>query len=309
MNRLFLPGLLLLGLFGCSSPEPKDEEAQPQNSEKTEKPEEVAQVGATSGVGGEEVVEDQRSIRELLEELFREKNPEYNGGAQYQMDPSGVPVAMSLAGLPLEDITMLEGLPLERLDLSGTRVSDISALKGMPLDILALEQTRVEDLTPLKGAPIQMLYLNNTRVRSLKGLEGMPLRELYLPETRVTDLSPLAGMPLTGLWLNDTDVEDITVLGTLPLESVTLRGTRVKDLTPLASASRLQRIHIAESRVEDLTPLAGLKLTRLLFTPSRIQKGMDIFRLMPSIKELGDSFESKMHPAKFWEKYDAGGFR
>lgn len=306
MNRPFVSAFFLTAFLGCSSPEPKEEET---HSQKEEKPEAVDQASATSVAGGETVAEDPRSVRELLEELLRAKNPEYKGGAQFQMDPSGMPVAMSLAGLPLEDISMLEGLPLERLDLSGTRVSDISALKGMPLDILALEQTRVEDLTPLKGAPIQMLYLNNTRVRSLKGLEGMPLRELYLPETRVTDLSPLAGMPMTGLWLNDTDVEDITILGTLPLESVTLRGTRVQDLTPFANASRLQRIHIAETRVEDLTPLADLKLTRLLFTPSRIKKGLDLVRLMPSLKEMGDSFDSRMHPVQFWEKYEAGGYR
>lgn len=306
MNRQLVSALFFIGLLGCSSPEPKEDETQ---SKQEEKPEAVAQVSATSGVGGEEVPKDQRSVRELLEELLRAKNPEYKGGAQFQMDPSGVPVAISLAGLPLEDISMLEGLPLERLDLSGTRISDISALKGMPLDILALEKTRVEDLTALKGSPIQMLYINNTRVRSLKGLEGMPLRELYLPETRITDLSPLAGMPLTGLWLNDTDVEDIAILGTLPLESVTLRGTRVQDLTPLANASRLKRIHIAESRVEDLTPLVGLKLERLLFTPRRITKGLDLVRQMPTLKEMGDSFDTRMHPLQFWEKYDAGGYR
>jgi len=310
MNRLILPTILSLLIFGCSSPH----EEKPSDTEKTEANQPLvpnsnsSTVGAISETGGVSDEGDTRNVQELLEELLRAKNPGYKGGVQFEMD-QGLPVGISLAGLDVEDISMLEDLPLLALDLSGTRVSDISVLKGMPLRMLAMEQTRVEDLSPLKDSQIQQLHLNNTRVRNLQDIEGLPIRELYLPETRVVDLSPLVGMPITGLWLNDTDVEDITVLGTMPLETVTLRGTRVKDLTPLARVAQLKRIHIAETRVEDLTPIAGLQLTRLLFTPSRINKGMDLIRLMPTLKELGDSFDSRMPPAQFWPKYDAGGYR
>ena len=310
MRQLILPILLTVFLFGCSSPnEEKPADLKPSEPTKVQPPSiETVEVGATSETSGVEVEESPKEVRELLEELLKRKNPGYKGGAQFEMD-QGLPVGISLAGLDVEDISMLEGLPLFGLDLSGTRVSDISVLKGMPLRMLALEQTRVEDLSPLNGSQIQQLYLNKTRVRNLEGLRGLPIKELYLPETRVTDLSPLAGMPVEGLWLNDTDVEDITPLGTMPLVTLTLRGTRVKDLTPLAKASRLQRIHIAETRVEDLTPIAGLQLTRLLFTPSRIKEGLELIRLMPTLKEMGDSFDSRMHPIQFWEKYDAGGYR
>ena len=55
-------------------------------------------------------------------------------------------------------------------------------------------------------------------------------------------------------------------------------------------------------------------LTRLIFTPSRIKKGIDYAREMPSIREIGTAFgtpgdEGKMHPPHiFWQMYDEGKF-
>ena len=60
----------------------------------------------------------------------------------------------------------------------------------------------------------------------------------------------------------------------------------------------------------DLTPLGSLHLKRLIFTPSRIKKGLDVVRKMSSLEELGTRFDDKaddkMPPAAFWELYDKG---
>lgn len=82
------------------------------------------------------------------------------------------------------------------------------------------------------------------------------------------------------VWLNGCPVSNIAPLKGLPLKSLTLHLTRVVDLSPL-SGSSLERLHIGETPVEDLTPLLGLHLTRLVFTPDRIKKGLEVVKAMP----------------------------
>ena len=77
----------------------------------------------------------------------------------------------------------------------------------------------------------------------------------------------------------------------------------------LAGCSTLERLHIAETPISDLTPIADMSLTRLIFTPSRITRGMDQARGMESIREIGLELESKMTPYEFWSSYDADEFK
>ncbi|MCB1077911.1 MAG: hypothetical protein KDM64_08810, partial [Verrucomicrobiae bacterium] len=105
---------------------------------------------------------------------------------------------------------------------------------------------------------------------------------------------------------------DISPLVTTPLISLTLHQTRVENLQPLATLRTLQRLHIGETPVKDLTPIASLPLTRLVFTPSTVEKGADLIRQIPTMQQLGVEFEDDMNtlmpPAIFWERYDKGEF-
>jgi hypothetical protein len=79
----------------------------------------------------------------------------------------------------------------------------------------------------------------------------------------------------------------------------------VRDLTPLA-ATNIKRLHIGETPVTDLTPIRNLELTRLIFTPGNIEKGLEAARRMESLVELGTTFENRMPPDVFWHLYDTG---
>ena len=171
--------------------------------------------------------------------------------------------------------------------IAGSGVSDLSGLTNLRLSVLEASDNPIEDLRPLGD---------------------MPLKTLYLVRTNVHDLSPLEGLPLEMLWLNDTPVEDISPLKDAPLVSLTLAGTKVSDLSPLPR-SRLQRLHIGGTPVSDLTPLEGLTLTRLVFDPGRIEKGLDVVRKMTTLNELGLDMNTRMRPEEFWNLYDSGGLR
>lgn len=242
---------------------------------------------------------------ETINQRLKAKNPHYDGQAQFATRP-GLELVGDLSGTGITDISPLTGVPFGALDLRGLHLSNLEPLHGMPLKLLALEDTKVTDLTPLKGMKLEKLYLNNTGVAELGPLAGMPLQELMLVGTKVKDVGPLRGAPLQALWLNGTAVADISPLAGCPLVSLTLEGTKVVDLGPLSKMATLQRLHIGETPVSDLTLLRELRLTRLIFTPSKITKGLDVARNMKSLTEIGTTLETKMAPAQFWSLYDQG---
>jgi hypothetical protein len=60
-----------------------------------------------------------------------------------------------------------------------------------------------------------------------------------------------------------------------------------------------------------VSPLAGLPLRRLVLSPSRIKKGLDLVRNIVTLEEIGTFYaEPEKHdlaePAAFWQRYDAG---
>ena len=244
---------------------------------------------------------------------LQKTNPEYQGQGVFHKQGATI-LAAELAGCGLKDLAPLRGLKLVGIDLSGNPLRDLRHLRGMPLETVFLENTEITDLRPLQGMPIAELRLNQcARLRSLKGLEGMPIRNLYLPGTQVDDLTPLKGAPIGQLWLNDSPVTDISPLKDAPLVSLTLHRTSVADLSVVQDLHLLQRLHIGETKVTDLTPLKGVSLTRLVFSPNRITKGIEEARRLRGLNEIGTQFDDKgkdlMPPDSFWTRYDAGGFK
>ena len=103
---------------------------------------------------------------------------------------------LSIAGLPVSDLSVLAGLSLEALDITDTGVRDLSAIKSLRLKELRMDRTGVASLVPLKGMPLKILSFEQTDVSDLSPLAGMPLTYINMDVTRVRDLSPLEDMPL-----------------------------------------------------------------------------------------------------------------
>ena len=222
-----------------------------------------------------------------LHAAIKARNPSYTGTGQF----------------------VIEEGKLLAADLHDTAVTDLSPLSGHPIRELYLENTPVEDLSPLAGLPLNKLYLSSTKVSDLSPLRGSPLMELNLVSVPVRDLSPLAGLPLQMLWLNQVPVEDISPLAQTPLISLTLEGTNVRDISPLAEVPTLQRLHIGDTPVTDLTPLRNLPLTRLIFNPSQVTKGLMDVRRISTMQEIGTTLDGRQPPIQFWEAHDQGALK
>lgn len=249
-------------------------------------------------------VKSTSSIARIQNILIR-ANPDYEGQGRFH-EEKGVIVAAELPNCGLRDLSPLKGLQLQGLDLSGNPVRELRHLKGMPLRNLFLENTRVENLKDLSEAKLLELRLNNSPIQSLKGLEGQPLENLYAVGTRITEVSALRSSNLRQLWLSESPVSDVSGLSGLPLVSLTLHRTLVEDVLFVRQLPVLQRLHIGETLVEDLTPLAGVNLTRLVFTPSRIKRGMNVVRSLYGLREIGTAFDDSgrdlTSPEQFWKR-------
>ncbi|QDT43803.1 Internalin-A precursor [Gimesia alba] len=239
---------------------------------------------------------------EDVHERLKKDNPDYQNNAEFGK-VKGEIISVNLFNTKVENISALEGLKLQYLDLTNCPVADLSPLKGMKLQELYLEGTYVSDLRPLKGMPIQILRLEHTPISDISPLEGMPLNQLNLFDTKVKDLNLINTLPLKTLWIPKTEITDITPLKGMLLESLDIQDTKVADISPLKGMQFL-RLNLANSEVTDLTPLKGMPLQRLIFTPSKITKGMDIIRENQSIQGIGTNFENVKAAAEFWKEYD-----
>jgi hypothetical protein len=83
---------------------------------------------------------------------------------------------VSLSGCTgVHDLTPLQGMPLQTLNLSRTTVDDISVVAGMPLEELNLEGcSRITDFSPLKDCPTLQKLLLPRQAKNIEFLRGRP---------------------------------------------------------------------------------------------------------------------------------------
>jgi len=197
------------------------------------------------------------------------------------------------AGLPPKRLK-IEDDGTTTLSLSQYKIDDLSPLQGLPIDSLILCFTDVIDLSPLKGMPLISLNIVKTGVKDLSPLAGMQLRSLLLGSQwggcPVKDLSPLKGMRLASLDLAGTPVADLSPLKGMPLEILRLASIQDKK-------------HWRGSLVTDLSPLKGMPLKEVTFVPECITAGFDVIREIETLTKINDA-----PAAVFWQKHDAGEF-
>jgi hypothetical protein len=213
---------------------------------------------------------------------------------------------------PVTDISPVSPPTLRQAQFVDVPLSNIGPLANTRLDYLWVDRTAITDLSALKGLPLTKLYVKESPVEDISPLAEMTLEELDLTRTQVTDLTPVRSMELGILWLRGTPVSDLAPIPGSELTSLDVQDTPVADLTPLTGMPTLQRLNIAHTQVTDLTPLKGLHLSRLIFTPANITKGLEAVREMASLRELDVQFEPDVRrtltPEQFWKSYDAGEF-
>jgi len=197
--------------------------------------------------------------------------------------------------------------PLTFVEFSGPTVTNLPPMAGMRIRKILLKDDRVSDLTPLRGASLSQLIIIDSTIDDLSPLNGMEFDWLTLKGTGVTNLPSLQDSNLKSLHLVDTLITDVTPLEGLKLNSLSLASSGITDISPIKEM-KLSILNLRNSGVTDVSALTGSKLSAIYFTPKNITNGIDILRNMTSLEFIGTNYRSRIPPADFWVKYDAGEY-
>lgn len=167
---------------------------------------------------------------------------------------------LTVAGQQVTDLTGIEDLPLEYLNLTYNHVSDLSPLSGIKtLRSLVLAQNPVDDLTAVsKIAQLEELDLNRTNVSDLSALAAnQQLRNLSVGYCGyLTDLSPLSKISsLSNLSLRGKEFDLSPLQNCKNLEYLTVSFLTQDDVEYLKSLTQLLFMEIHATQPEDLTLL------------------------------------------------------
>jgi Leucine-rich repeat (LRR) protein len=245
--------------------------------------------------------------------------------------------ALLFSGSKIDDLTFMEGMPLEELSINvyGDRyfpkckISDLKPLRGMKLKLLYAEGCEITDLSVLKGMPLEKLLLsgceslvslealnetttlkelrlNNTSIGSLEPLSNLRLNTLWMNKTKVSDLEPLKDMTLASLKADETQVSSIANLNGERLWHLSVQVTPLNDLSPLAQLPNLTQLFFSESQVQDFGPMSNCKkLSFVSITDPQKAKKLDVVRELPisniSIKPTRPYQHSIMTMEDFWK--------
>ncbi len=246
-TALLLTVLLLLSLFGCSSPGESIVQEAASPSEAAAVPEAIAAPDIV-------VFSD-----EYFEEAVRTALNKPDGDitiaeteAIAVLDVSNADWdAMNAENGGIKDISDLKYFPnLTELHLDFNNIQDFTPLSALTkLTALSFNAVQVSDLSPLSSLTNMVNICFNWNYAPDQGVNGYEsigfvenMKDLEIFEARnagIKDISPLAGLPK--LW------------------SVFISDNQITDISPLAQIKTLQEFSIANNPIEDYSSLEPMR--------------------------------------------------
>ena len=190
----------------------------------------------------------------------------------------------------IEDISPLEGLPLEYLSLTGNQVRDIGPLSGCAgLQILDLGENPVRDIQLLRGLTmLRELNVEATGLTSLDVLSGSKLEKLNARSTWVTDYGVLADCQgLRSLIAGDLPAGAWEGIGGLTgLEEWRVYSSSGLDFSALEGMERLRDLDVYDSSISNPEALAMLPQLQYLNLGETGLRSLDFVPGMPALTSI-----------------------
>lgn len=160
---------------------------------------------------------------------------------------------LALCNQEIEDISVLENLPLKELYLNKNKITDFSVLTGLTnLDLLCVLENPAEDLSVLKEcSSITRLNIESMKLTDIDFLGQMNLNILYMNNAEIKDgnMKPLLEINnLQELCIGDVPEEMAEVLAQMSeLKGLIMWGgnTVLKNLEPLKGMESLESLAVS----------------------------------------------------------------
>jgi tetratricopeptide (TPR) repeat protein len=205
-----------------------------------------------------------------------------------------------------KDLSVLHGMPLERLNVGGCPFADLTPLAGLPLTDLWIDGS-FSDLRPLAHCPLKRLVMmssagfdfTNTAFTDLEGLR------LSGEVTHPGQMGHMRPLNVDAYACNaKSDISWITSIDASRLQEVMLESCDGVPLTPLATV-KCTTLTINASVRLDLTPLKSGNFSILKINASDVNwTSLLALKGNPHLKTiiLGDGTETPV--AEFWRHFD-----
>jgi len=157
-------------------------------------------------------------------------------------------------------------MAIKRLMLAATKVSDLSPLEGMPLEILNVQGTTGTDLSALQGMPLTSLRLNGcAELTDISALRGASLNNLTLHDCpKLTDLAPLADCKSLRYFTLSPNAKGVEFLRDFPiLERISFKEDASNGRRPDKTAAEFWNEYDEKTQVAGAIRDAGFTLAAL----------------------------------------------
>jgi len=195
---------------------------------------------------------------------------------------------LSMAGVKIADLSAIQNLKLEALNLSDIplRKGSLAVLQNMPLKRLILDRTGIDNLHFCKMLDLDELSVADAPVSALFAVKGMKLKALNISRTRISDLLPLSGMPLRSLDLSGSMVGNLSPLSGMKLSSLNISGSQVRDLAPLAGMP-IQNLSCLGVTPVSWEPLYDMPIVNLVISnPLMSEPIRQLLKNLPELKTV-----------------------
>lgn len=180
---------------------------------------------------------------------------------------------------------------LTTLVLDNQGVTDLSVLDGLTLQRLSVQKNQIADLSPLSAqTSLTTLWMSENPVETLEPLSKLPaLTELLCDGTGISTLEPLSGLPLELLDCKNTMVRDYSILPSLErLVVLRVSGVDSETVSAISELNTLEMLGLFDSELTGLEAVSPLnRLECLDVGGCRLLRTLDGLDAFPRLNYLG----------------------
>ncbi len=188
----------------------------------------------------------------------------------------------------ITDVSVLDGLDLERICLEKNNLTDLNGIKEQKnLMYLNISNNPISDIEELRELDnLEGLNISNTGVSDISCLEGMAIREFNCSYNNVTDYSVLSSLDhLNNLMISYADKETISYINTIEnMQILSLSNSEIESLSELSNLTKLECIDLSLSKKID--SLTGIENFPRLSFLGIAETGITDISILPQVTSL-----------------------
>ncbi|GAM66072.1 internalin [Vibrio ishigakensis] len=195
------------------------------------------------------------------------------------------PFTISLNNNLITDVSPLDGMLLNRLDLDGNLISDFSSVTSLPqaygIEVRDNNFTSLESFSQLVAPDLGELNADSNQITSIDGITHLDLDRVSLSNNNIDDIDSIGDLenlvhlfisfnnitstvPLSNnsnlmiLHMEGNQLTNVEGLGNLPLGELNLSSNQITDISDLTGNTTLSTVVLNNNSISDISALSEI---------------------------------------------------